>query len=296
MRASDATSRRGLPTRRTVEQIAGHGNLGGGVRVVWLGMAPRSSPVDVLLKLLEHADASELLVLMKPENILALLRAEGRTDDEVRSALGEEKKLPGELLLGLFERGRTAAELVAILGPEAVAAVEAERKASAAKKAHAPGPSVAVERPSPSHTRAPMAPRDARTEAKPPIFVAGVVLIFLAALAPSMLSILDVSIALALLRVGAVPVLGLVGMTGAIGGALATRAGSRRWVLSLAGALASVGGCLAVMGYGVWMATMGRTSFIRIELIVICLIGMLPAVALAGLFGKARSPVDVSRP
>lgn len=260
-------------------------------------MAPRSSAVDVLLKLLEHADASELLVLMKPENILALLRAEGRTDDEVRRALGEEKKLPGELLLGLFERGRTASELVAMLGPEAVAAVEAERKKSAAKAPQAPGPSAPAERPAPNRAPAPpAAPRPIGAEAKPPLFVAGVVLIFLAALAPSMLSILDVSIALALLRVGAVPVLGLVGMTGAIGGALATRAGNRRWVLTLAGALASVGGCLAVMAYGVWMASLGRTSFIRIELIVVCLIGMLPAVAVVALFGKARSPVNGASP
>ena len=90
-------------------------------------MALRPSTVDVLLALLEHADASELLVLMEAENVLALLRQDGWSDDDVRTALKKEKKLPGELLLGLFERGRTAAELLAMLGPKAIAAVEAER-------------------------------------------------------------------------------------------------------------------------------------------------------------------------
>ncbi|MEP7122801.1 MAG: hypothetical protein ABJE95_17885 [Byssovorax sp.] len=250
-------------------------------------MALRPSTVDVLFALLEHADGSQLLVLMEAENILTLLRKDGWTDDAVRVALKEEKKLPGELLLGLFQRGRTAAELLSLLGPEAVAAVEAERAKPSTSSA-SPTP------PKESPATAPPGSVPVVGAARPPPLarvgvgssrsqVAGLVIILAAALVPSMFSVLDMGFALALLRLGVGPVLGLIGLVGAAGGALATAPGGRRWALAISGAVASMGGCAAVIGYALWTARLGRTSLLRIEIAAVCLIGMLPALVLAGL-------------
>lgn len=255
-------------------------------------MALRPSTVDVLLELLGHADANELLVLMEAENVRALLRDDGWTDDDVRKALKEEKKLPGELLLGLFERGRTPAELLAVLGPKAIAAVEAERARPPAGAAESVSRSpsvpamVASTPPAPNAAPAPAAPLARVGVGTGRAQVAGLVIILAAALVPSMLSIFDLNIALALLRLGVAPVLGLVALVGFIGGALATGPDGRRGVVALCGAVASVGGCAAVIGYALWMARMGRTTLLRLEIAVICMIGMLPAAILGGLLGK----------
>lgn len=247
-----------------------------------------ASAVDVLLKLLEHADGSELLVLMEPENVLALLRADGQTDEDTRRALSVDKKLPGELLLGLFEKGRTAKDLLETLGPAAVAAVEAERKKSAERAASAAAPT-----PAPAPTRRPAvssaatsAPSLAAARPTGTAGVIGLVLVLVAAIVPSLFSLLDPAIALALGGLGLVTVLGVVAGVGALGGALATPASGRRWVTSIAGALASVGGCLAVLAYGIAMAAWGRTSLLRIEIALACVLGMLPAVGLVALFGR----------
>ena len=254
-------------------------------------MALRPTTVELLLALLEHADANELLVLMKPENVLALLRNDGWTDEAVGVALKDEKKLPGELLLGLIQRGRTAAELLAQLGPEALAAVEAER----ARPTTAP---VAASPAKASPTASPTSPTEASAVVPAPLPLAragvgggraqviGLVLILAAALVPAMFSVLDLRFALTLLRLGPGPVLGLIGLGGAVGGALATAPGGRRWALALSGAVASSGGFSAVIGYALWTASMGRSSLLRIEIAAVCLIGMLPALALAALLRR----------
>jgi hypothetical protein len=259
-------------------------------------MALRPSTVDVLLALLEHTDASALLILMEPENVLTLLRHDGWTDDAVRKALKEEKKLPGELLLGLYERGRTTDELLAILGPAAVAAVEAER-ARPAQTAAAPAAATKSDTPAPAKTSdAPARAKAPRVAGTAPLAnvgvgggrvqVAGLVVVLAAALVPSMLAVFDLRIALALLHLGIGTVLGLVALVGAIGGALATSPSGRRWALAISGAVASVGGGAAVIGYALWTARMGRTSLLRIEIAAVCMIGMLPALALAAALGK----------
>ena len=254
-------------------------------------MALRPTTVELLLALLEHADANELLVLMKPENVLALLRNDGWTDEAVGVALKDEKKLPGELLLGLIQRGRTVAELLAQLGPEALAAVEAER----ARPTTAP---VAASPAKASPTASPTSPTEASAVVPAPLPLAragvgggraqviGLVLILAAALVPAMFSVLDLRFALTLLRLGPGPVLGLIGLGGAVGGALATAPGGRRWALALSGAVASSGGFSAVIGYALWTASMGRSSLLRIEIAAVCLIGMLPALALAALLRR----------
>lgn len=255
-------------------------------------MALRPSTVDVLLALLEHADASELLVLMEAENVLALLRQDGWSDDAVRTALKEEKKLPGELLLGLFERGRTAADLLAMLGPKAIAAVEAERSRPAKPVNPTASTPDASGKVGSAQTAANAAPGPASPLARLGVGpgraqVAGLVLVLAAALVPSMLALLDLKIALVLLRLGVAPVLGLIALAGGLGGALATGPSGRRWALALCGAVASVGGCAAVIAYSLWTARAGRTSLLRLEIAAICMIGMLPAVALAAVVGKA---------
>jgi hypothetical protein len=260
-------------------------------------MALRPSTVDVLLALLKHADGSELLVLMEPVNVLALLHADGWTDEAVRAALEKEKKLPGELLLGLFERGRTADELLAILGPAAVAAVEAERNKPAAPALEAVSPPTAKapaslapaadDTRSPAPATAPLA-RVGVGSGRPQ--VAGLVLILAAALLPSMLVVLDVNIALALLRLGAPTVLGSIALLGAVGGALATTPSRPRWPVAISGAVASIGGFAAVIGYALWTSRMGRTSLLRIEIALVCMMGMLPAAGLAALLGRIAAP------
>jgi hypothetical protein len=82
---------------------------------------------ETLIELLEHTDAASLLVLLESQNLLVLLRREGWSDAQIKTALKDEKRSPGELLLGLFAKNRKAEELLAILGPKAVAQVEAER-------------------------------------------------------------------------------------------------------------------------------------------------------------------------
>ena len=254
-------------------------------------MALRPSTVDVLLALLEHADGSQLLVLMEPANVLRLLREDGWSDEAVRTALEQEKKLPGELLLGLFERGRTADELLALLGPDAVAAVEAERAKPAATAKESPASTETPEKsavaPGPANPAAPATMPLARVGVGGGrLQVAGLVLVLAAALLPSMLAVLDVNIALALLHFGAARLLGLVALFGAVGGVLSASPTGHKWALALSGAVAAMGGFAAVIGYALWTSRMGRTSLLRIEIAAVCLIGMLPAVALAALLSR----------
>lgn len=256
-------------------------------------MALPASTVDVLLALLEHTDADALLVLLEPRNVLALLRQDGWSDEAVRTALEVEKKLPGELILGLLERGRTAEDLLAALGPAAVAEVAAERARSAAKAA--------------AKSQSPAAPgRDepAMAEATPAdsprpfarlgvgsgrVQIAGLVLVLASALVPAMLALFDVKIALTLLGFGVAPVLALIGLGGAIGGAVATGPTARRWVLALGGAVASVGSFAAVVGYALLNARAGRASLLRLEIAMICMLGMLPGMALAALIHRVTN-------
>jgi hypothetical protein len=265
--------------------------------------APKNA-VDVLLALLEHSNVDTMMMLMKPENVLTLLRQDGWTDADVRKALQVDKKIPGELILELIQRGRTAEDLLASLGPAAVAEVAAERAKSAAeasaKRAAAASAGADTKAPRAADTPgsaepAPAAASPAKAPATPltrlrvgrgRVQVAGLIVVLASALAPAMLALFDLKIALALLGFGVAPVLGLIALGGAIGGALAAEPSARRWVLALGGALASTVGFMAVIGYALWNASMGRSSLLRLEIAAICMIGMLPGMALVALIHR----------
>src|SRR5512140_2777068 len=105
-------------------------------------MAKRSAGA-VLLDLLQLADAPTLLVLMKAENLIVVLRHCGRDDASTRAAL-TAGELPGELLLALFREGRKPEELIAALGPSGAAELAAERASTPAPAASLPAPAASV--------------------------------------------------------------------------------------------------------------------------------------------------------
>jgi len=77
-------------------------------------MAKRSAG-EVLLELLDHVpDAATLEVLLEPEVLLAVLRAKGWTDDDVRSDLAARS--PGELLLDVLRQDADVAALLRLAG------------------------------------------------------------------------------------------------------------------------------------------------------------------------------------
>jgi hypothetical protein len=235
----------------------------------------RPDAAHVLLVLLDHADPDTLLVLLKPENVLALLRHEGWSDDDVRAALTRDNKHPGELVLGLFERGRTAEELLATLGPAAVAEVAATKAGNPARAAEV------------APREASAAPGSAGVSRRQ---TAGLVLVLAAALAPALLVLMDMKIALALLVFGTARVLCVIGLVGGLGGALAAGPARPVWIGVLGGAAASVGGFAAVVGYVLLNARMGRDTVLRLEIAAACGVGMLPGVALATLLGRSAAP------
>src|SRR5262245_52645917 len=83
---------------------------------------------DVLLELLDFVpDANQLERMLEAENLVRILKAKGRSEDEIREDL--KHRMPGDLLLDVLRGGASAEELVALCGPAAPAA-----KASAAKE------------------------------------------------------------------------------------------------------------------------------------------------------------------
>lgn len=89
------------------------------------------SAADVLLDLLEFVDdAAQLERLLEPANLLRILRAQGRSDEQIRSELA--RRPPGELLLALFRDGKRAHELLALCAPAAAGRAGAPRTAPTA--------------------------------------------------------------------------------------------------------------------------------------------------------------------
>ena len=75
------------------------------------------SAADILLELLDKVpDAATLEVLLEPQNLLLLLRAQGWTDDAIRRDLTSGGRAPGELLLGVLAREPDTATLMRLLG------------------------------------------------------------------------------------------------------------------------------------------------------------------------------------
>lgn len=79
------------------------------------------SAADVLLELLDKVpDAATLEVLLEPEHLRALLRAQGVSDDAIRRDLTVAGRLPGELLLDVLAREPDTAVLLRMLGNPAL--------------------------------------------------------------------------------------------------------------------------------------------------------------------------------
>jgi hypothetical protein len=196
-------------------------------------MPPAPNAAETLLALLQHTDGDTLIAL-----------------------------LDGQLLLELFEEGRTAAELVAVLGPEAVerAKREAEgrRAAGAAKPAAGPAGMLG-------------AVRDSQL---------WFTLVALAALLPATLALLDVGVALKLLALGPGPVLAGIAALGALGGAIGAKPPAGRVLGALAGALAAAGMFLGVYLYMVHGPGASRGSVLQLEIVLAALAGGVPGFAI----------------
>ncbi len=279
-------------------------------------MPPKATAGAVLLALLEYTDSSTLEVLIGAENLLRLLRHEGWSDEQIKQAFKREGKLPGELLLGLFRGGKKPAELLAVLGPVAAAEVAAGRAKAALRDSaeHAPSTprsgapaysgvpptprSGAPGRASPSEDLARRAvterlrrprPRPRGSSASPAgaLEQTGLMVTLVAAIAPGLLSIIDLSIALAFLRIGPWVVAGAAALLGAIGGALFARGTRRWWAGPLGGALAAFGGNVAVVGYAFGGLAAGREHILRLEIALAALVGVVPGGLLYAALARA---------
>jgi hypothetical protein len=82
-------------------------------------MTARSGPsaADILLELLDKVpDASTLEILLEPQHLLRLLRAQGWTDEDIRRDLTAGGRAPGELLLAVLAKEPDHAVLLGLLG------------------------------------------------------------------------------------------------------------------------------------------------------------------------------------
>ncbi|HEU4408607.1 MAG TPA: hypothetical protein VFS43_25320 [Polyangiaceae bacterium] len=279
-------------------------------------MPPKANAGAVLAALLEHTDASTIEVLIAAENLLTLLRREGWSDERIKRALKQDGKLPGELLLELFRRGKSASELLAALGPAASAQAAAGRAKAASRpdgepsppRSGAPGtprsgaPPSALDEPDwdegfarravTERVRRPVVgPRNplrpAGAAPAGPLEHAGLALVLVAGVVPSLLAVIDLAIALAFLHTGPWAVAGAAGALGALGGALFARGTGRLWAGLLGGALAAFGGNAAVVGYTFWGPGAGRDHLLRVELVGTALVGLLPGALLYAALARA---------
>ena len=239
-----------------------------------------------LLSLLEFADGDQLLVLLEAENLLVVLEHHGRDRARLRRELSTGSS-PGELLLALFREGHQAADLIALLPPDAIAKAKARTEAKEAKRpvsAEAPKASAgAASSPSGATPGARSAPLSAGSSALP----VALIVYLVALVVPSML----VS--------GALPDWTISISTGiaiaALGAGMAGLFAASAWPLRVAGAIGGVlsapGAVLLTAG---WLALRG--SVLRIELALTVILGALPGVlffalaaALHRRFGKASA-------
>lgn len=215
---------------------------------------------SILLALLDKVDdATQLEVLLEPENLLQLLRINGHSDDQVRAALRTRK--PGELLLTLLE-SNSAQSLLARLPPEA----RARRGPAANRRPSAAEGSPAIS-PQPMEADRPFA-WEKRVHR-----LGGWILA--SSVAPTMLLTglmpawrIDTSVGMI-----------VAGLLGVVGGALFAhgKGGSSIGATlrgAVLGALATEGGLLAVEFW-----TRDRVSVYRVEIALAMVLGGMPAAA-----------------
>lgn len=224
---------------------------------------PKQSVGETLLQLLEHADGETLTVLLDTANLRKLLHHAGWADDRIRRELAGGTG-PGELLLQLFKGGATAASLVAALSPEDVERVKRE----SAERRAATGAA-------PTNGGVAAAPTGRRV-APGGVWLAAT---FAPGLAPALIGMLSLDAGLRMLLLGPVPVLAAIGALGALGGALTTKRPVSRVVGTLSGALVAMGAFLGVFLY-VWVGPgAGRSSLMKLEIVLAALVGALPGLA-----------------
>ncbi|MEQ9322063.1 MAG: hypothetical protein RIF41_23040 [Polyangiaceae bacterium] len=87
-----------------------------------------SNAATTLLALLDHTSADQLETLLEPVHLLIVLEGCGRDRETIQHAI-DTGAVPGTLLLALFDEGRTAEELVAMLPDGALERTRARSKA-----------------------------------------------------------------------------------------------------------------------------------------------------------------------
>lgn len=279
-------------------------------------MPPKANAGAVLAALLEHTDAPTLGVLISAENLLTLLRNEGWSDEAIKQALKQEGRLPGELLLDLLRSGKNANSLLASLGPAAVEQATAGRVRAASRPDIEPATprSGAPSTPRSGALLPPPVPRGVDDEfarravtervRRPKLAKtrrggasavsrvgslgrAGLVLVLVAGIVPSLLAVVDLAIALAFLHAIPWAVAGAAGALGGLGGVLFGRGVGHPRAGLVGGALAAFGGNAAVIGYTFWGPGAGRDHLLRIELVGTALVGMLPGVLVYAALARA---------
>jgi uncharacterized membrane-anchored protein len=215
-----------------------------------------ASAGEVLLKLLDHADADTLEVLLKAENLLLVMRRQGWTDDQVKRALVVDKKIPGELLLDLFKKGVSAKEMLGALG-------------------HAP---IAE----PSVTKVPVEqPRVKGTNMTPPpaakgstLMVIGIFMLLITMMLPALLAFGIPEARRALMDSLALTV-GAIVVGGALSGLVLAWRKEALWIGAICGVVCALGGNVTLYFYSSW-----RSSLWNVEIAFVLLIGALPSVFL----------------
>lgn len=218
----------------------------------------------MLLELLEVVpDAAQLERLLESANLLRILRAKGRSDDQIREDLGA--KLPGELLLGVLREGASVEELLALCEPDAPArpAEPKRKKKSQARRISPYAPPVEPEEEEERRYPVTTPFQETMTLHK----VAGV-LFAMSVIFPAM-SLANFFPAWKWLSPGGWIALGAAGA--AATGALFVHKRAPYYVGVLGGLLCAPGALVAIL---VW--TNGRTSVMRIELAIAFLLGALP--------------------
>jgi len=230
-------------------------------------MSEQTSDVDLLMKLLDRVpDADALERLLDAENLLAVLKHVGRSEDDVRAAI-EGGARPGDLLLEVLDEGHHADDLLTILPPPGEARQETKPRSSAA--------------------RAPREKREKRPKREKITFeslglttlnkVGGIVAI-VAIVIPGMI----VGGFFPLWYGGdPVPWYVVALSLGAIGGALFARGRTPIWVGALGGAAAAVGGVALIVAM-----TADRLSVLKLELVLWVVLGALPGFLLYLLLGR----------
>ena len=233
----------------------------------------------MLLELLEVVpDAAQLERLLEAANLVRILRAKGRSDDQIREDFAT--KLPGDLLLEVIREGASVEQLLALCEPAAPAkpARPKQQKESDARRI---GPYAPPGEPEEEQER--RYPVTTPFQETMSVHKVAGVLFAMSVIFPAMSLANFFPAWKALSPVGWIA-LGAAGA--AATGALFVHKRAPYYVGALGGLLCAPGALIAIL---VW--TNGRTSVMRIELAIAFLLGALPgALVYTWLFRREVPP------